>query len=389
MFTSHTQDNTIYNLLMAERGVRTQLAGTETMTKAIIHAVLQTRARWDEYIPLWQVIKLQARYNSPLFASHGIDHSIRTAYYMQKLWPRCTPAMLWTALLHDVGYSEYDICPQCQEKIERIRPYVCSNGCNVPTGIYPEFYRANKFLHARLGGNMVSFILKQYPRLFSEEDTAMIVQAIRVHNSDSNENQLYQPRLHGTLLTIGRHNIRRQYVPVHFFQNKCLALLRIADNLDITRARLTKEKRAIFIVLYQRFIEKNPDIALAKRLASIKRLLRKYPPQGNSNILTDIVTNTTEKEFKFTYSLWILRQIYFVRIDWSKNIFDLAIQIHSTDISELKFENNIPVALYQFKRMYEAFQSIWINLKQLSDIVRVSIGGQWHALKDLASESPL
>jgi len=384
MFTTHTQNNTIYNLLMAEPSARIQLSRTETMTKAIIQAVLINRARWDEYIPLWQVIKLQARYNSPLFTSHGIDHSIRTAYYMQKLWPACTPAMLWAALLHDVGYSEYDICPQCQDKMEQIRPYVCSNGCNVPTGLNPDFYRANKFLHARLGANMVYSILKQYPRLFSKEDTAMIIKTIQFHNSDSHSNQLYQPKLHGTLFTIGRHNIRRQYIPVHFFQNKCLTLLRVADNLDITRARLTNEKKSIAIVLYQREIEKNPSHSRQIRLAILKRLLQKYPPKGNRKVLTSIVTNTTEKEFNFTYSLWILKQLYFIRIDWSKHIFDLAVQIYPTKISDLKFENNIPAALYQFKRMYEAFKSIWINLKQLSDIVRISIRGQWYALKELA-----
>lgn len=379
MFTTHTQNNTIYNLLMAEPSARIQLSRTETMTKAIIQAVLLNRARWDEYIPLWQVIKLQARYNSPMFASHGIDHSIRTAYYMQKLWPACTPAMLWAALLHDVGYSEYDICPQCKDRIERIQPYVRSN--SIPTGIYPDFYRVNKFLHARLGANMVSSILQQYPRLFSKKETTMIVHAIQFHNSDSHSGQLYRPKIHGTLLTVGQQNIRRQYVPVHFFQNKCLALLRIADNLDITRDRLTIEKKSIAIVLYQREIVNNPN---TNRLATWRQLINKYPPQGSSQILSSIVTGTTEQEFKFTYSLWIIKQLYFVRIDWSKSIFDLAVKIHPTKITELTFENNRQMALYQFKRMYEAFKSIWVNIKRLSDIVRVAIGGQWHALKELA-----
>ena len=120
MFTTHYNGdddiNTIYKLLMAEPNARTQLARTVSITKQMIRTVIHSRARWDEYIPLWQVIKLQARYNSPLFASHGIDHSIRTAYYMQKIWPKCTPPMMWTALLHDVGYSEYDICRNCQRR---------------------------------------------------------------------------------------------------------------------------------------------------------------------------------------------------------------------------------------------------------------------------------
>ena len=379
MFTTHIPVYPIYTLLMAEPNARAQLQRMETMTKAIIRKTMTSRARWDEYIPLWQVIKLQARYNSPLFASHGIGHSIRTAYYMWKLWPAITPVLLWAALLHDVGYSEYDICSQCQDRIDRIRPYVSSNA--EPTGIYPEFYRANKFLHAQLGANMVSSILNQYPRLFSKGETATIVNAIRYHNSDSHSKQLYQPKIHGTLLTVGQHDIHRHYVPVHFFQDKCLALLRIADNLDITRARLTLEKKSIAVVLYQRKIAHDDNV---NRLALWGQYTLQYPPQGRSEILTTIATKTTAQEFKFTYSLWIIKHLHFVQINWSNYVFDLAVTLYTTPIEALTFQNNLTAALYQFKRMYDAFKSIWIHRKRLSDIVRVNIQGQWHTLKELA-----
>jgi hypothetical protein len=385
MFTTHYNGdddiNTIYKLLMAEPNARTQLARTVSITKQMIRTVIHSRARWDEYIPLWQVIKLQARYNSPLFASHGIDHSIRTAYYMQKIWPKCTPPMMWTALLHDVGYSEYDICRNCQRRIEQIHPYVCSNGCNTPSGIRPEYYRANKFLHAHLGANMVASVLKQYPRLFSKSDAEMIVNAIRVHNADSHSDQLYQPRLHGTLLTIGHRDIRRQYIPINFFTNRCGALLRIADNMDITRARLTREKKLSAIVLYQREINKNPS---SDRLELWRQLIAEHGVSGNSATVTSIKENTTEHEFKFTYSLWILKKLYFERIDFGKSIFNLVVEIQTTKIKELMFDNNIRIGLYQFKRMYNAFKSIWIKLRPLSEIVRVFIREKWYTLKELS-----
>ena len=388
MFTTHYEGDddidTIYNLLMVEPNARTQLSRTGSITKKIIRSVLHSRARWDEYIPLWQVIKLEARYNSSLFASHGIDHSIRTAYYMQKIWPDCTPTMMWAALLHDVGYSEYDICPNCQRKIDQIRPYVCSNGCNTPSGIRPEYYRANKFLHAHLGANMVASVLKQYPRLFSKSDAEMIINAIRVHNADSHSDQLYQPRLHGTLLTIGQHNIRRRYIPVHFFTNRCIALLRIADNMDITRARLTLENKLDAIVLYQREINKNPKV---DRLKLWRRLIVEHGIHGNSDTWASIKENTTEHEFKFTYSLWILKKLSFEQVNFSKSIFNMVVKIQTTKIKELMFENNIQAGLYQFKRMYDAFKSIWIKLRPLSEIIRVFILERWYTLKELADKS--
>tara|TARA_B100000780_G_scaffold268026_1_gene225624 strand:- start:249 stop:1403 length:1155 start_codon:yes stop_codon:yes gene_type:complete len=384
MFSTHVPANTVYNLLMAEPQVVAQLKGMETTTKAVIRKLRHGRARWDEYLPLWQVVKLQARFNSSTFASHGIGHAIRTVQYMHTIWPSCTTAMLWAALLHDVGYSEYDICRNCQGRVERIQPYVCSKGCNTPTGIYPDFYRANKFLHAELGANMIGSILNQYPRLFSKKDATMIIHAIRAHNADSHSRQLYKPRIHGTLLTIGQHNIQRKYIPVHFFKDKCLALLRIADNLDITRSRLTQEKSSIAVLMFQKKVSINSNIS---HLATFGQYVLQYPPSGNPKILASIFKGTTAQEFKFTYSLWIIKQLHFIHVDWSIPVFDLSITIHTTKITQLAFENNLPVALYQFKRMYDAFKSVWVGLRQLSDIVRIYIQDKWHTLQELSQKS--
>ena len=59
--------------------LNTRLAMWRTVIRRI-HAT--NSVGWDEYIPLWQALKLQARYNSSLFSSHGINHSMCIAYYM-------------------------------------------------------------------------------------------------------------------------------------------------------------------------------------------------------------------------------------------------------------------------------------------------------------------
>ena len=123
------------------------------------------------------------------------------------------------------------------------------------------------------------------------------------------------------------------------------------------------------------------------RLKLWRRLIVEYGIHGNSDTWASIKENTTEHEFKFTYSLWILKKLSFEQVNFSKSIFNMVVKMQTTKIKELMFENNIQAGLYQFKRMYDAFKSIWIKLRPLSEIIRVFILEKWYTLKELADKS--
>ena len=74
---------TILDILCSEPRVRESYI---PLWNDIINNVIKSNnADWDEYMPLWRALKLQSKYNSPIFTSHNLGHSMKTAYFMHML----------------------------------------------------------------------------------------------------------------------------------------------------------------------------------------------------------------------------------------------------------------------------------------------------------------
>lgn len=347
-----------------------------------IHAT--NRAGWDEYIPLWQALKLQARYNSPLFTSHGIDHSMRSAHYMESLVPSGASyrnMALWTALLHDVGYSEYDLCQNpatCDDMKQRLMPLV--DGDATATGLHPENYRAKKFLHAALGANMVRCLLSTSQRLFLHP--GRIVQTIHDHNADTHSNTQYDPERDGSLMTIPNYCVQRAYVPAVFEERPLLALVRLADNLDVARARLTLEQRSYALLCYQKWLRDTPNPDASAKLAEWHRLRALFPRIGNETVAHLLFEKSTPGEFKYTYSSWILQWLTIVSCNWDEPRLEIDIIPYVTSVETLQFENNTEDGLYQLKRLHGALESIFANGQSLANCTWVTLHGKRSLLVD-------
>jgi len=361
--------------------LNTRLAIWRTVIRRI-HA--SNHAGWDEYIPLWQALKLQARYNSPLFSSHGINHSMCTAYFMcilMKNMPGINVA-LWTALLHDVGYSEYDLCQRpgkCDEMKRRLTPLIGGN--NSATGIHSNIYRKNKFLHAKLGANMVRHLLHISPRLFSPTDAQKIVNAISEHNADSHDSTRYDPSQDGSFMSIHNYCVERKYRLAIFEERPLLTLLRIADNLDISRNRLTLEQQSQKLVSYQRWLYKHNNISDGAKRDEWNRLESLFGTVGSKTLMDMLFQKSTPEEFKFTYSCWILQ---WVTIEyWNIAQLVLNVELYRPPILSLTFENNFQEGLFQFNRLHSALQSIRVKGDLLD--VRVNIIGKQFRLEQLLS----
>tara|TARA_B110000285_G_scaffold35140_1_gene37632 strand:+ start:2334 stop:3557 length:1224 start_codon:yes stop_codon:yes gene_type:complete len=359
--------------------LNTRLAMWRTVIRRL-HAT--NRVGWDEYIPLWQALKLQARYNSPLFSSHGINHSMCTAYFMcilMKTMPGMNVA-LWAALLHDVGYSEYELCQRpenCDEMKRRLTPLVGEN--NSATGIRSDIYRKNKFLHAKLGANMVQHLLRTSPRLFNPNDVQKMVKAISEHNADSHNSMRYDPSRDGTFMSIHNYCVARKYRLAIFEERPLLTLLRLADNLDISRNRLTIEQQSQALVSYQRWLYNHADASVVSKSTVWERLCGLFGLVGNKMLADMLFEKSTPEEFKFTYSCWILQWVTIE--NWNIPQLVLNVELYRPSISSLAFENNFQEGRFQFRRLHSALQSIRVNGALLD--VRVNMNGKQYLLDKL------
>tara|TARA_B100000795_G_C22789200_1_gene436080 strand:+ start:371 stop:1594 length:1224 start_codon:yes stop_codon:yes gene_type:complete len=392
-FRRHSSVETVLQILWSEPKVSRQAGCSKAdclelntslaMWRTVIRRVHKTnRVGWDEYIPLWQALKLQARYNSPLFSSHGINHSMCTAYFMCILMKNM-PGMniaLWAALLHDVGYSEYELCQRpenCDEMKGRLTPLVGENSSNSSaTGIRSDIYRKNKFLHAKLGAKMVQYLLRTSPRLFKPSDTQRIVKAISEHNADSRDSTRYDPSRDGTFMSIHDYCLERKYRLAIFEERPLLTLLRLADNLDISRSRLTVEQQSQALVLYQRWLYNHKDACDADKCDEWERLCGLFGLVGLAQMLFE---KSTPEEFKFTYSCWILQWVTIE--EWNIPRLVLDVELYRPSIATLTFENNFQEGMFQFHRLHSALQSIRVDGALLD--VRVNMNGKQYLLDKL------
>ena len=312
-------------------------------------------------------MKCQSKFNSPLFVSHGIDHSFRVAEYaiqiynksplflaalQDKLGVKYKETTILTCLLHDVGYIEYEYDqgdPQLNAEISTcLSEFKCEcDGC----GINSSNKRKFKYLHAKLGAE---WIKKAFPDsdIFSAAATA-----VEYHNSDSISDSKYDPNKHGKLCSLDTE-YSRPYLACSVDTHPLLSLLRIVDNLDITSSRLSAEQRDHIFIQFQKDMAEGIHYTEEDKIKKISEITRN-DPNLREEVVSLLVINTNEHEFKFQYSNWI----------WSKVTIDvpqdksyiLSLECETINVEgneQLSFKNNVKAGIFQFERMIDSFKSI-------------------------------
>lgn len=417
---------------------------TESFYNIMLLLKSKIRNNPEDFNSLLDILILQEEFNSPLFASHGIDHSIRTTDYMieffnQDIWgikeqlqnkinspshptcysdTKCLNSLILTALLHDIGYVEFDLCQENNKKkynkvFDTLR---ISNKCNNKCGGkcannkcgnnkcggkcqkktcntigLKARYRDLKFLHAILGYNF----LKNIPNIFTESSEGMngnkcdaykenMLKAIKSHNADSRSTTTYNPNSNGRLFTTNNNNtINREYVQCELTEEPYIVLIRLVDNLDITTQRLSIAQQSHIVILYQKWYKDSildltnstPKKKELENKLKVKQVelqntyLSEYTP--NIDVIDKILNNTNEKEFKFQYSSWILDKLEIQKMPGAILLLHITIKIPTDD--SLKIESNIKDGLFQFTRMNESFQSITIDGSPLSNLIDIRI----------------
>tara|TARA_B100000131_G_scaffold296131_1_gene313689 strand:+ start:97 stop:1464 length:1368 start_codon:yes stop_codon:yes gene_type:complete len=365
---------------MAQRAVEEALTETETeraelqpLLERVVPRVLNELNITEitkDVAKLIKILKCQSQFNSPLFVSHGMDHSFRVAEYglqiykqspifeealERQLGEKYKETVILTCLLHDVGYIEYEYDNQNHVKNDRISECLSEFRCECAgCGINEEYFRELKFLHAKLGATWIERSLKELP------NSKYIIHTVENHNSDSKGSQTrYEPSQHGKLCSL-TEGYSRAYLPCSVNENPLLSLLRIADNLDITRTRLSLEQRATEFISFQRFVAQGEKYSQAEKQTVIKDILEKNP-DCRPDIVKHLVERTNEHEFKFQYSNWIWESAT-IGYEEGPFIFTLRCEtVHLVKSNPLSFTNNIEPALFQFKRMIESFKTIKVN----------------------------
>jgi len=365
----------------------------------IINNIHKTnRADWDEYIPLWRALKLQSKYNSPIFTSHSLGHSMKTAYFMHMLLIKSlhlfnlksetvTNMVLWTGLLHDVGYAEYELCQQtqsgCEEMKRRLTPFLDEDANQAATGLHDQSYHKQKFLHAQLGANLLRHLFARSPRLFLETVQDKILEAVREHNADNKTQTRYDPSEDGTFMSLSNVCIQRHYKRVNLEHNPLLALLRIGDNLDMSRERLTPDQRTLILVYYQKWFYTHPHADAYQRKTHWARLHTKCRVVSESQTLDILFKKSQSSDFLFTYSSWIIEHISISEYDWNKPYFEIRVDFFRPIFDDLRISQNWYEGIYQLRRLYDSLQSIYVYGTKLSSVTFVNILLGTHPLREI------
>ena len=325
-----------------------------------------------------------------------------------------------------------------KKTLKSIPNYPCTDNI----GFNKKYYRKNKFLHALLGYRALFDIELHYELLWPKfrEDVLM---SIKYHNFDDPSIKEYIPSKQGNFFTIGIHKdtkileneyellskkekklikkeefnlgVERTYIEASLETSPLLALVRLADNLDITYERLTTEQRCPIIILYQKWfrerymtlLEESEDTATLFNTGKIgkvvggkelnklfneekniewQKLETKYNDSNlNVTILKLLKDNTNYNEYLFQYGSWIIKSLSY----YITNDFKLYIKIDLNDIPEDKLDirYNWKAGIDQLVRMNSAFKSIKFKGKQLNENTYITLLNKQILLNELDSIS--
>jgi hypothetical protein len=322
---------------------------------------------------LFGLLENQTKTNPPQYVSHGTDHSVRVMNWAKNLLQieelsngistynlpenRVKFALSTLGLIHDIGYSDLDK------------------------------HSISKWLHSIASGKMTEQLLNmgKAKSVLCADNTKFcedFVDAIRYHNFDETfciwtTNSRFtssctfnttgnsdDPTSSATPLLPAGQSFTRNYVrgstgttPLHF-------VVRVADNLDAIRTRLTpvqddEKMMKYFFRLYVDF-DLRKQYGLDSKSATYKTTLteaqaRAIAYSGLTNITQaqkDVMAKADAQSFLHFYSNWIIKDSYIDSENWLINVTFWEVD------PPLDFDSHIGAALFQINRFASSAVSL-------------------------------
>ena len=335
----------------------------------------------------------QAETNPLMYTSHGSDHSLRVMKVVEDLmkvlqkqislfyedipWDHLLIFTAIMGLLDDVGYTQMAYCFEgkpstVQEREDKDKMVTCGKN----KGIQAKY----KFVHAE--GSKREIERRGIPllllELFGSKNQNVIQDimfAIEHHNDDNihhykdNNNQgnnvFVADQYHFTNLFPEGTVLKRAFVPADLYERPFLFLLRIADNCDFCRNRLTLLQQDLRLIDIQQMLYQHPSLQNPQSpfhqdsLRLIRQEILSQSQFQDPPLLEEqkqIIDQLDETEFLFNYSNWIVDQTDFL---WQDSKV-LKIQFIQTVPSHLSPHLNSYAALFQISRFAQSAQSLFI-----------------------------
>eukprot|EP01118_Nematostelium_gracile_P009669 TRINITY_DN3270_c0_g1_i2.p1 TRINITY_DN3270_c0_g1~~TRINITY_DN3270_c0_g1_i2.p1 ORF type:complete len:626 (-),score=108.45 TRINITY_DN3270_c0_g1_i2:29-1678(-) len=336
----------------------------------------------DEF--LYQVMILlsnQTSTNPPQYVSHGTDHAVRVMNWCFDLYsvnqlsfgmsqtlgtnePQSKFILGTMGLLHDAGYADVD-------------------SHSVPKWLhaFSSGKLAEILFNSTAGRNMIAGIAG------NNTDTVIqgIIRAISVHNFDENfciwknNNPTYAstcqftltgdpnvPSSSATVLLGTNVTYTREYTVGNAIRSPLIFALRVADNLDAIRTRLTIEQNNSTLMKF--FLRLYQDAELRNAAASNSPLYKNQilpaainrasnfsglsNPTGNFKL---VMSKATEQSWLHFYSNWIIQNATF-----DTDIWTAKINLWQANFP-LNFEDHVGAGLFQLNRLASASLSLYLD----------------------------
>ena len=327
-------------------------------------------------------------------------------------------SVTWCGLLHDIGYVELELCQldhvdknntgaikaaikKRNDWFKRMKPKLCTKDNKTKScandscfdsqllgvGIENKHtnksdtskaYQKSKFIHAYLGENMAKLNIHNLLRQDSKDN---ILSAIGTHNYDSRGTPTkYSTDIipGGSLFSLDSGDeIVREYVEADLAKKPLLALLRLADNLDIVKARLSSAQQNSYLMRYMKYHKTytwkhDKDIKQKHHLDHLDQFWEdlkgdwwKQLVKNEQKAITDIkgvvfAGKNTNGTFDYFYMCWVIEDIKLLS---KGNV--ITIDVNISDLSKehesLHIKNNWKASILNFTRMDEAIGSISYN----------------------------
>lgn len=317
------------------------------------------------------ILAQQSIYNPPYYNSHGTDHSIRVLQYALKIFnknellqsyiynkynldkKKIKLSIKLLTLLHDVGYSD----------IEKVTCLLKDDACN----------KIPKFVHSYSSAIMISDTkyINLFNKLLNDEIYTDIIKAVEHHNHDSigcknshSDKCLFISNNQHTKYISQDKKIVREYIEVNIEDNPLLFLLRLSDNLDFTRERLTHIQKNKKILLFLRTLYNLDTNTFESQNINMKNDFIKSNNIKNNSSEYILIMNAIHNDFLFYYSCWIVKKFKFIYNN-KNNILTLFINFYEDTYNKkfilLNKSKNKYASEYQLIRMKDSFNTLLIN----------------------------
>jgi hypothetical protein len=358
-----------------------------------------------------QMLEDQTRTNPPRFVSHGTDHSVRVMEIAVSLLDHIPEASLavtslytrlhaefllaFVGLVHDIGYT---IAPDDQPK-----------WIHAPLG--------RLMLEGLINTDAWNMVINELRRGTSELAVVQeaILDAVETHNYDRQE-CITVPIPKDCQADFDHKHMERVFDLVELDTEPLDFILRVADNLDASRIRLTLDQRdpdfiRYLLRLYQDaplrravrataairdtgsfkvpseipelghaqqrnisprdlILEQARADARARALAQIDAL---HAKANASDSMRSLVDNANEQSFLHFYSNWIIDRHRLRKLDTGRFLLEIFFYNVDSTVPELAFRLHPGAALYQMNRMAQAVAAVKIGGMQFLEVTDVKL----------------